>query len=83
MLTIENIYNSRTLERHSDGIFVNNQRLFVLAPINDGKEYPEYYAGVTGYSLNGQSVAVEKVIMHKHKKIRVSMIALRNDSQWS
>lgn len=84
MLTIENIYNDRSLERHREGLFINNQRIFALAPIfenNDDK--PNYYTMFTGHVINGQAIFLEKVIVRKDKKIKIPMIPFRNDSKWS
>lgn len=79
MLTIENIYNFRVLERHSEGLYINNQWIFAIAP-NKGSEY---YTIITAIKSDMIPVPLEMVIAHKHKKLKVPMIPYKNDARWS
>jgi len=71
MLTIENIYNSRTLERHSELIYINNQPIVGIKPLNSEGDY---YIVATPFEI---------VIARKHKKLKIPMIPFKNDSKWS
>lgn len=71
MLTIENIYNFRVIERHP-GVFINNQRILAMKPffIDEKNSKNSYYLIYTNQ---------EKIVTRAKKKLKVSMIPFKND----